>query len=119
MITALDHVQLAMPTGREAEARGFYIGVLGMTEMEKPPTLAKRGGAWFVSGNAQVHLGVEQDFHAAKKAHPALCISQSSALREKLANAGYPTIDDHAIPGTKRFYTEDCFGNRIELICQD
>jgi len=68
----IDHVQLAMPSGGEERARRFFVDVLGMTEIAKPPELAKRGGCWFASGKVQVHLGVENDFRAAKKAHPAL-----------------------------------------------
>ena len=70
--SAIDHVQLAMPTGKEDEARRFYVGLLGMTEIEKPAELKKRGGCWFQSGSVQLHLGVENDFRPARKAHPAL-----------------------------------------------
>jgi catechol 2,3-dioxygenase-like lactoylglutathione lyase family enzyme len=119
MITAIDHVQLAMPAGQEAKARDFYIGIFGMTEIDKPSVLAKRGGAWFASGDVQIHLGVEDEFRPAKKAHPALRVEKSEILRFIISEAGYPVKDDDAIPGTKRFYTEDCFGNRIEIICQD
>ena len=117
MITAIDHVQLAMPAGQEAKARDYYISVLGMTEIDNPPVLAKRGGAWFAAGHVQIHLGVEEDFRAAKKAHVALRVNKSEELRLKLSRAGYPVKDDDAIPGTRRFYTDDCFGNRIEIIC--
>lgn len=115
-LSAIDHVQLAMPKGEEAKARAFYGGVLGMVELEEPPVLATRGGCWFASGAAQIHLGVEADFRPAKKAHPALTTAQGGALRQRLAAAGYPVIDDDAIPGATRFYTADCFGNRIELV---
>ena len=102
MITAIDHVQLAMPRGKEAKARAFYAGVLGMREIEKPPVLAKRGGAWFEAGAAQIHLGVEDDFRPAKKAHVALHIA-ANGLRKQLAAAGYPVIDDDAIAGVHAF----------------
>lgn len=115
-LSAIDHVQLAMPKGEEAKARAFYGDVLGMKEIEKPPVLAKRGGCWFASGAVQIHLGVEDDFRPAKKAHPALTAAKGAPLRTRLAAAGYPVIDDDAIPGTARFYTADCFGNRIEII---
>jgi catechol 2,3-dioxygenase-like lactoylglutathione lyase family enzyme len=69
MIRALHHIQLAMPSGREDDARVFYRDVLGMTEQAKPENLARRGGVWFSAGDAQVHLGVEDDFRPAKKAH--------------------------------------------------
>lgn len=115
-LSTIDHVQLAMPKGEEAKARAFYGEVLGMKEMEKPPVLARRGGCWFSSGAVQIHLGVEDDFRPAKKAHPAFRTAARAALRTRLAAAGYSVIDDDAIPGTKRFYTADCFGNRIEII---
>lgn len=118
-LLAIAHVQLAMPKGEEAKARAFYGGVLGLAELEKPPRLATRGGAWFGSGAVQVHLGVEDDFRPALKAHPALTTTCGSALRARLAAAGYPVIDDDAIPGTRRFYTADGFGNRIEIIETD
>jgi catechol 2,3-dioxygenase-like lactoylglutathione lyase family enzyme len=115
-IMRIDHVQLAMPSDGEAMARDFYSGILGMTELPKPTVLAMRGGAWFQAGNVQLHLGVEEDFRPAKKAHVALSITDASELRSKLANAGYPIREDSAIDGLKRFFTDDAFGNRIEFI---
>ncbi len=117
MIRAIDHVQLAMPRGREAEARAFYGAVLGMAEVEKPPVLARRGGCWFEVGAAQIHLGVEDDFRPAKKAHVTLRVS-GDALRGRLAAAGYAVRDDTDISGVTRFFTDDCFGNRLEFIAE-
>ncbi len=119
LLSTIDHVQLAMPKGGEAKARAFYGDVLGLTEMQKPPVLAARGGAWFGHGAVQIHLGVEEDFRPAKKAHPAFTTVSGTELRGRLSAAGFPVIDDDAIPGTKRFYTADCFGNRIEIIETD
>lgn len=113
---AIDHVQLAMPAGEEAAARRFYCEVLGMTELTKPPILAKRGGCWFASGDVQIHLGVEAEFRPAKKAHPALRCSDYAALTARLRQADVELIPDDALPGTVRCYIHDCFGNRIELI---
>jgi catechol 2,3-dioxygenase-like lactoylglutathione lyase family enzyme len=112
----IDHVQLAMPKGEEAKARQFYGGILGLNEMEKPPLLAKRGGAWFAAGTVQVHLGVEDDFRPAKKAHPAFALTDGIALRNRLATAGYSVRDDDAISDVRRFFTDDCFGNRLEFV---
>ncbi len=114
--TALDHVQLAMPKGEEAAARRFYCDILGMTEIPKPPILAQRGGCWFASGSVQIHLGVEADFRAAKKAHPALRCENYSALITQLRQAGIEITSDDSIPGTVRSHIHDIFGNRIELI---
>lgn len=114
--TAIDHVQLAMPKGEEEAARRFYRDVLGMKELAKPTELAKRGGCWFESGGVQIHLGVEQDFRPAKKAHPALRCADYAPLTAKLRAAGVEVIPDDAIPGTVRCYIHDVFGNRIELI---
>ncbi|HSS97452.1 MAG TPA: VOC family protein [Terriglobales bacterium] len=114
--SVIDHVQLAMPKGEEDAARRFYSDLLGMTELSKPPILAKRGGCWFESGSVQIHLGVEAEFRAAKKAHPALRCSDYVALTARLQQAGIEMIPDDALPGTVRCYIHDCFGNRIELI---
>ena len=115
-LVSIDHVQLAMPKGEEAKARAFYAGVLGMSELEKPSALANRGGAWFQSGAVQIHLGVEDDFRPAKKAHVALAVRDSEPLRRKLSESGYRVHDDDLVLGVKRFYTDDSFGNRIEFI---
>jgi catechol 2,3-dioxygenase-like lactoylglutathione lyase family enzyme len=116
VFTAIDHVQLAMPRGEEEKARAFYCGVLGMTEIAKPAELAKRGGCWFASGDVQVHLGVEDEFRPAKKAHPALRCGNYEELTAKLRGAGVDTTLDTTIPGVRRCYIQDGFGNRIELI---
>lgn len=115
-ILALDHVQLAMPKGREAEARAFYQALLGIPEAPKPPHLATRGGCWFEHGALKLHLGVEQDFRPARKAHPALLVRDLTALRAKLDAAGHPTSEDQPLPGYHRCYVDDPFGNRIELM---
>ena len=113
---AFDHVQLAMPPGREDDARAFYVAVCGMTELPKPAGLAKRGGAWFASGGVQVHLGVEPEFRASAKAHPALRCADLDALLARLRTAGYDARDDDNLTGTRRAFVSDPFGNRIELI---
>jgi catechol 2,3-dioxygenase-like lactoylglutathione lyase family enzyme len=114
--TAIDHIQLAMPVGAEDAARGFYSGLLGMTEIPKPPELAKRGGCWFQSGGVQVHLGVEEDFRPAKKAHPAFQCGDYDALVSRLQTAGVEVTAADDIPGVRRCHVHDPFGNRIELI---
>ena len=116
MIRALHHVQLAMPRGREDDARVFYCDVLGMTEQPKPQNLARRGGAWFIAGEAQVHLGVEDDFRPAKKAHPALLVVDLRELLERCRTSGYAVSTDEPLPGYNRAYVADPFGNRIELL---
>lgn len=116
MIIALDHVQLAMPTGREAEARAFYQGLLGLPEVPKPPLLAARGGCWFGRGAVQVHLGVEKEFRPARKAHPAFLVDDIAALRRSLEAAGFSLVSDDVLPGYDRFYVDDPFGNRIEIL---
>ena len=113
---AIDHVQLAMPRGEEDRARAFYGELLGMSELPKPAELAKRGGCWFGSGVVQVHLGVEEDFRPAKKAHPALRCSDYDALVGRLRAAGVEVREDDNIPGIRRCHISDPFGNRIELM---
>jgi catechol 2,3-dioxygenase-like lactoylglutathione lyase family enzyme len=115
-IIALDHVQLAMPPGREAEARTFYQGLLGIPEVAKPANLAKRGGCWFERDTLKVHLGVEPDFHPARKAHPALLTRDLAALRATFEAAGVTIRHDEPLEGYERFYVDDPFGNRIELL---
>jgi hypothetical protein len=115
-ITAIDHVQLAMPAGQEAEARKFYEQTLGIPEVPKPPELARRGGCWFERGSLKVHLGVEAEFRAAKKAHPAFLVEDLSTLKSALAAAGYKMKTDEPLEGYDRIYADDPFGNRIELM---
>jgi catechol 2,3-dioxygenase-like lactoylglutathione lyase family enzyme len=116
MITGFDHVQVAMPAGREGAARTFYGQLLGMTELVKPPVLAARGGCWFASGAAVLHLGVEASFTPARKAHPALLVEDLDVLASRLTAAGYECIPaDGEIPGIHRFHTHDPFGNRVEF----
>ncbi len=115
-IVAIDHVQLAMPPGKEADARAFYAGVLGIPEVPKPQNLEKRGGCWFERGTLKIHLGVEHEFHPARKAHPALLVEDLGALKAVLVAAGYSCETDEPLEGYDRIYVDDPFGNRIELI---
>jgi catechol 2,3-dioxygenase-like lactoylglutathione lyase family enzyme len=115
-IIGIDHVQLAMPAGREDDARMFYGKLLGIPEKAKPEEQAKRGGVWFESGNVKIHLGVEADFHPARKAHPALIVRDLRLLVMRLREAGTDVVDDSSRPGTSRAYVSDPFGNRIELV---
>jgi catechol 2,3-dioxygenase-like lactoylglutathione lyase family enzyme len=115
-VVGIDHVQLAMPRGREEDARAFYRDILGMEEIPKPANLAGRGGVWFAAGDRQVHLGVEDDFRPARKAHPALRVENLDAFRNRLAEAGHAPQDDEPLPGYRRFYVSDPFGNRLEFI---
>ncbi len=113
---ALHHIQLAMPPGGEDAARGFYQDLLGLPERTKPAKLAARGGCWFESGALRLHLGVEADFRPARKAHPALLVDDLEALQIQLAAAGCPLLADDPVDGMARCFTEDPFGNRIELM---
>ncbi|MBV8166272.1 MAG: glyoxalase [Alphaproteobacteria bacterium] len=115
-VVALEHIQLAMPPGREAEARAFYTGILGLPETPKPPALAKRGGCWFEQGALKVHLGVEAEFRPARKAHPAFLVERLADLRTALEAAGHAIAGDEPLAGYDRIFTDDPFGNRIELM---
>jgi catechol 2,3-dioxygenase-like lactoylglutathione lyase family enzyme len=115
-VKEIEHVQLAMPPGKESEARTFYEGVLGIPEVPKPANLAKRGGCWFVRGTLKIHLGVENDFRAARKAHPALLVEDLPALKALIKAAGYSFNTDEPLAGYDRIYINDPFGNRIELM---
>src|SRR4051794_31868604 len=103
-LTALDHVQLAMPTGEEDTAERFYVGALGFTRLPKPEPLASRGGCWFGAGEVQVHLGVEADFRPAKKAHPALRVAGLDDLATHLADGGIDVKWDAELPNVKRCF---------------
>ena len=116
LICAIDHVQIAAPEGCESAARTFYGTILGMPEIEKPPVLRERGGCWFECGAQQLHVGVERNFQAAKKAHPAFAVRDLDALREVLEQRGIGIVPDDNIPGTRRFYVHDPWGNRLEFL---
>lgn len=115
-ILSIDHVQLAMPNGGENRARSFYRDVLAMIEIPKPEAMAQRGGCWFASGEAQVHLGVEEDFRPAKKAHPALVVEGLDEILVKCEKTGIASKMDAEIDGRRRAHIFDPFGNRLELI---
>ena len=112
----IDHVQLAMPTGREDDARAFYRDALGIPEVTKPSNLVARGGCWFERGPLKVHLGVEDNFVPAKKAHPAFVVEGLRQLATTLQGAGYRVSRDQPLEGYDRVYVDDPFGNRIELM---
>jgi catechol 2,3-dioxygenase-like lactoylglutathione lyase family enzyme len=115
-VEAVDHVQLALPPGGEDAARAFYAGVLGMTEKPKPTALAGRGGCWFVAGGVELHLGVEENFAPARKAHPGLRVTGLDTLAARLTARSAPVTWDHGVPGRRRFHSEDPFGNRLEFL---
>ncbi len=116
MIQAYDHIQIAMPEGQEAVARQFYGTLLRMAELPKPDLLRARGGCWFRSGGAVLHLGCETPFHPARKAHPCFVVDDLEATQSLLEKAGHPCVRaDGERPGILRFYTSDPFGNRLEF----
>jgi catechol 2,3-dioxygenase-like lactoylglutathione lyase family enzyme len=115
-IVGFDHVQVAMPRGMEDAARSFYGSLLGLVEIPKPATTASRGGLWFECGSLQLHLGVEDPFTPARKAHPALRVRSYEVLLARLTAAGCKVVRDTALPGVSRAFIEDPFGNRIELV---
>jgi ribosomal-protein-serine acetyltransferase len=120
-ILGLDHVQVAAPLGSEGGARMFYGKLVGLLEVEKPEALRGRGGVWFTCGAQQLHVGVTDDFAPATKAHPALRVRRPDldVVAERLAAAGSTVQWDEAIPGTRRFYSADPWGNRIEMLAAD
>lgn len=115
-VTGLHHVQIACPAGSEDELRRFYNGVLGLPELTKPPVLAARGGCWFAVGAThELHCGVEDPFVPARKAHPCLLVADVDVAADAVATAGLAVRWDEAIPGTRRFHTDDPVGNRVEI----
>ena len=120
-IVGLHHVQVAAPPGCEEAARLFYGGLLGLAEIDKPPLLAIRGGCWFRGGAGELHVGVEDPFNPAVKAHPGFSVDSIAALDElasSLTEAGVEVrwADDAEIPAQRRFHVTDPWGNRVELI---
>lgn len=115
-VVAYDHVQLSIPAGSEERADSFYVGTLGFEIESKPPVLAARGGRWYRSGGVRLHVGVEADFRPARRAHPALAVDDIDALAAGLHRKGLEVEWDENIPGTRRFYVSDPFGNRLEFV---
>ena len=115
-LIGLHHIQLAMPPDEEEDAVRFYGTVLGLTQVDKPPELAPRGGVWFRSGGLEVHLGIEEPFTPARKAHPAFLVRDLPSLRERIEDAGYRVTDDVPLAGFHRCHVRDPFGNRLELV---
>ncbi|MGW6916923.1 VOC family protein [Kitasatospora sp. NPDC054939] len=115
----LHHVQLDVPAGSEEQCRQFWGGVLGMTELAKPPVLAARGGCWFRAGGYEVHLGVVREPSPSPKAHPGILVTGLDALAARLEAAGHPVVRDGNFPGFRRFHCADPFGNRLEFLEPD
>lgn len=115
-LAGLHHVQLAAPPGAEDRLRAFYGTALGMSEVDKPPALAARGGAWFRSGALELHLGIEEDFRPARKAHPGILVEDLDAVAKRLALHGVDVEWDDNFPGFRRCYVADPHGNRLELL---
>ena len=117
MIIGIHHVQITVPVSAVAEARAFYCGTLGISEIEKPAALQERGGFWLQVGERQVHVGIEEGVkRQATKAHVAYAVRSLAEWRARLAAAGVEILDGIPIPGCERFEFRDPFGNRIELI---
>lgn len=116
LIKKIDHIQLAAPMDCEEEAREFFGGILGLNEVEKPAELKKRGGVWFEFGTFQLHIGVEEPFTPAKKAHPAFVVENIEELKGHLREKGVSFTEDDLLPGASRIHVHDPFGNRLELL---
>jgi len=115
-ILAIDHIQIAAPEGCEEKARAFYGGILGLEELEVPLALRDRACCWFQCGQLQVHIGIERNFQPSKRAHPAFLIRYIDALKEIFQFHGIATVDDSDLPGARRFFAEDLWGNRLEFL---
>lgn len=122
----LHHVQIAIPRGEEEAARRFYGQALDLQEVPKPPSLAGRGGCWFRAFDgdavvAEIHLGVEDPFVPARKAHPGLLcdsLEELEATAERIEQGGYELswAERETFEGYIRFHARDGFGNRIEIM---
>ncbi len=115
-VHGIDHVQVAIPVGGEPAAEAFYGDLLGFQQLTKPEALAGRGGCWFQAGSVQLHVGADSSFVAAKKAHPAFLFEGLDELVAALVEAGHEVRTGATIDGVTQIFTDDPFGNRIELI---
>lgn len=111
----LHHVQISGPAGCEPRMRAFWVDVVGLSEVEKPERLKPRGGAWFRSGVLELHVGIEEGFAPARKAHPGIAVDDVEALAARVESSGAPVTWDDTISGLRRFHTADPFGNRVEF----
>jgi len=112
----LHHVQLSAPPGSEASSRRFWVDTLGFLELRKPPELAARGGIWVRADDLEIHIGVEEDFRPARKAHPGILVADLDALAAHLTSRGVEVTWDDALPGFRRLYSHDDAGNRLEFL---
>jgi len=115
-VVGIDHVQLAIPADGEDSARRFYVEVLGLPETPKPPDSAKRGGCWFESDRVKIHLGVDNNFHAATRAHPGLLVDDLQEVIDRCRQQGFKCSDSAQIEGYRRIFVDDPFGNRLEIM---
>lgn len=113
---SVHHVQLAIPVGGEEKAREFYVGVLGFEEVRRPTALAVQGGAWFRRGDLELHVGIDPDFHPATTAHPGILVDDLQLVSSRIRDAGLQLRPDSHLPGFRRFYVDDPFGNRLEFL---
>ena len=115
----IHHAQITVPPGAETEARAFYCALLGLQEVPKPAALAVRGGFWLQLGDAQIHVGVEENPNrAASRVHVAYEVDDLPGLAKELAARGVEMKDNEKIPGYERFEVRDPFGNRVEFLQQ-
>lgn len=112
----IDHIQLAAPPGGEDKARLFYKGILGFEEIAKPALLQQNGGVWFKSSTIEIHIGIEEAFQPARKAHPAFRVNDITAFKQHIQQQNIKVKEDDRLPGATRFYMEDPFGNRLEFL---
>ena len=115
-LVCLDHVQIAAPPGCDEAARRFYGGVLGLEEIPQPPVLRGRASCWFQCGSQEIHIGIEEDFRPARKAHPAFVVTDIARLMESLRERGLETREDFSLTDRRRFFVFDPWGNRLEFL---
>lgn len=115
-ILEIEHVQIAIPIASEQRARAFYCGILGFREIAKPAEMAERKSLWFAAGKVKLHLGIEADFHPAKRAHPAFIVEGLNAILAACERDGVSAKQDNSFQGFRRFHVFDPFGNRLELM---
>ena len=121
MALRIHHVQIVIPRGGESRAGAFYADLLELRRLEKPAALRHLGGMWFAltDDGAQLHLGIEEPFRPARKAHVGIVVPDLARTRASLEAAGHAIVVETQLDGCRRFYTEDPFGNRLEILAED
>jgi len=112
---ALDGVHHVSLVVRDLEAaRRFYVGVLGLDEIARPPF--RFPGLWLRSGAQEIHLIERPGFAPPEGQHFAFRARGLDVLAARLAAQGIEVRGPIDVPGAGRqAFLRDPTGNLIEL----